>query len=127
MYIEDIAYELEYENHVFYFSILPNASKKRVIELSPIELAFGDEVPEKVWHAVNANPGAVIKVMRAMKEFMAEVIAAHDPYYFSYSANEDAKLVAYEKIGAKIAREHGYDVYRDGNHFRFYKKIGLAA
>lgn len=132
--IDGIAYEITYENHRFLFTIDPARSTRCVVEYDPFG-AFHDELPERIsLRSPQTATRSIFKVKREVMRFIDQALRKYKPYYFTFAANEHAKISLYRRIAERIARTHGFTLYADPElvasesrwaRFSFYYQVAI--
>ena len=123
--IQGVHYVVEFtRRHEFLFYVDAVHSERRVYEMTPFELAFGDEPPETIW--TTTGTGHVFEVRCHVESFIDQVLWRFRPYYFEFSANQASKMSLYRRFAQRLCRRHGYclAVGADGSTFRFDREAG---
>ena len=124
--IDRVCYVMEFtEGHTFLFYVDALRSERQVQRMSAFERAFWDDPQDTVWTETKVAARHVFAIRRQVEDFLGQAIRHYRPYYFTYSANEVAKVSLYERVARRLARRFGYQVVTGtagtGLAFRFYR------
>lgn len=123
--IEGITYVVQYRENEFIFYIDVDASKwrRRILDeyYNSMDFQFGDEPS---LHLFGKTPSShIFRIRTFVTDFIDKIIKAHQPYYFSYGANESYKIKFYTIMATYIGAKYGYRFERDRTRFQFYKQV----
>jgi hypothetical protein len=105
-----------------------------VVEYDPFG-PFHDELPERIsLRSPQTATSSIFKVKREVMRFIDHALRKYKPYYFTFTANEHAKISLYRRIAERIARSHGFTLYADPElvasesrwvRFSFYCQVAI--
>lgn len=111
------------ENHEFSLVFNENTGEIHFSVIEEVTNIFGENEILARMNIGDVQLKNVFALKAAILKFIADVVKRHDPRVIFYSANEEAKILVYYVIAARIAKKHGYQMVTEGSNFYLYKEV----
>lgn len=118
--IDGLCYEISFIDHELSLAVIYAESDTSKIKWKP-DPHWWDDPPEYILDD-DVTTKSIIKVYHEVRDFLDKAIRRYDPYYFTFSANEERKIPLYTKFAERIAKQYGYHLSKPTNYvFKFYR------